>query len=424
LATADEAIMAFWRRLVPSSEQDSYRRRVDDFRDALALVPSLDALKSEVCRRLRILGNFSAVHFCEYQPVGGAFTPTHVDGDSDGGLRPIPANGALATWMSVNQEILTIPHESGAHEFLEEDTRSDLAQHDVQICVPVVAVNSLRAVLLIATKSPSVLSPADKNLLMACGRDTGAAYLGLVNRQEELARVRASYQAQQLAIAGQLAAAVAHEVRNPLTAIRSTMQFVLTSPRQWEEKRSLIQDVIAEVDRIEETIAGALSLHRTSDATAELVDLVAIAESALALVIPYASKSSIEFRREFTCAPLRVTGNEKELRRVIVNLLFNSCQAMQDGGTVTITSSLLAADSSTEASLPIAVLQVADNGLGMSEDHLRKVFDPFFTTKKNGTGLGLAICQEVIARHDGEINIASEIGIGTVVTIRMPVRIR
>jgi signal transduction histidine kinase len=100
----------------------------------------------------------------------------------------------------------------------------------------------------------------------------------------------------------------------------------------------------------------------------------------------------------------------------------NSCQAMKDGGRITVRSSVVDAEMPSGQPKRLAAIQITDNGAGISADELPMVFDPFFTTKKSGTGLGLPICLEILTHHEGHIDLSSELGHGTSVTVSLTLR--
>jgi signal transduction histidine kinase len=415
----------WWKLLARRTSSESLRRRVlSELQQSLAIASDPRELQGLACRRVRELIGEISVQFCEYQPVTGAIVVTSSEGrdvirKDAFAIRP---DGNLVQWLRVNEDVLGIPDPRGAHEFLTAEELDQLTRGEVRACVPLLSFNRLVGLLLLVSPQPRAFDASDRALLMESGRLIGLAFEALSRRQSELARAESAHQAQRLAIAGQLAAAMAHEVRNPLTAIRSTMQFVATSPRPWADKLELIQSVLADVDRIEDTITGVLSLSRTHELARTPTDLVTILVEALRLVTPYGEARGVQFEAKLERSPLPILGDDRELRRVFVNVLFNSCQAMAHGGRVGVRAALRSRPSPANDHLDFAMVEIADDGVGMAPEVLARVFDPFFTTKNNGTGLGLPICLEIVHHHDGEIHIASEPGRGTVVTVLMPLR--
>ena len=217
---------------------------------------------------------------------------------------------------------------------------------------------------------------------------------------------------------GQLAAGVAHEIRNPLTAIRSTMQY-LAQGLDGDGERELVGELLSEVDRINGTIGGLLSLSRTGELRLVEIDLAEPLGRALQLVKAHANGQGIALEASPGAGAFRVVGDAGQLEQMFLNLLLNAVQAMPGGGRITV-SVAPCRPHLTESAAPWVEVRIADTGPGIAPDHLRRVFDPFFTTKRDGTGLGLAICHGVVEQHRGEIRLESEEGVGTTALIRLP----
>jgi signal transduction histidine kinase len=253
--------------------------------------------------------------------------------------------------------------------------------------------------------------------LMACARHAGDLFVAADRQQAEDQRLRTLHRAQQLVVAGQMAAGVAHEVRNPLSTIRSTIQYVLASNSDWPHKLALLSDTLHEVDRIDHAVSGMLNVSRPTTPTMVDTDLTEIVADALKLVRGCADAREVEFR-SLLGDRVTVQGDARELRQVFVNLLLNACQAQPAGGLVEVASHAMA-DSSGAARQ--AAVRIADRGPGIPLDLIERVFDPFYTSKPNGTGLGLPICREIVARHGGHLDLQCP-GRGTVVTVLLPLK--
>jgi signal transduction histidine kinase len=218
--------------------------------------------------------------------------------------------------------------------------------------------------------------------------------------------------ADRLATIGELAAGAAHEIRNPLTSIRSSLQFLESRSREETEKK-LLGVALRETDRIDEILAALLSFSRPSEIHKEPCDLVALLEESVALVSLQIKAGGAEVRTSFPAAPVIVNADGSQLKQVFLNVLMNAVQAMAGGGTLTVEDVVLENGKT--------LVRVSDTGQGIPEEDLDKVFDPFFTTKKGGTGLGLSICYAIVKAHGGDIELRSRLGEGTVVLITLPV---
>jgi signal transduction histidine kinase len=227
------------------------------------------------------------------------------------------------------------------------------------------------------------------------------------------------HQAEQSAVVGRLASAIAHEIRNPLNYINLTLDHLRTAfAPQDEQKREtferLAQQLKVEVARINTRISEFLNYSRPSALELRPLDLRAEAEDALRMVEVKAQESGIETRVEQTGDMPLVMGDEEALRSVFTNLIINGLQAIDgDGGRLTIT---ISAENSGQS----ARVEVSDTGRGISPDNIAKVFEPYFSTKDTGTGLGLAIVKKVVDDHGGTISVKSKPGAGTTFTITLP----
>src|SRR5436305_2266492 len=229
------------------------------------------------------------------------------------------------------------------------------------------------------------------------------------------------HQAEQSAVVGRLASAIAHEIRNPLNYINLTLDHLRTAfPPADEKKREtferLAQQLKAEVARINSRISEFLNYSRPSTLELRSLDLREAAEDAMQMVEMKAHESNIQTRVEQTGEVPPVLGDAEALRSVFTNLIINGMQAIDgEGGSLTIKIS-------EENSRHDARVEVADTGRGIAPEDISKVFEPYFSTKETGTGLGLAIVKKAIDDHGGTISVASKEGGGTTFTIILPAR--
>jgi len=226
-----------------------------------------------------------------------------------------------------------------------------------------------------------------------------------VRRQERLATV------------GSLAAGIAHEIRNPLASLSGSIQ-VLQGELDLKGDNKLLMDIVVrETDRLNTIITEFLEYARPKTTLTEQIELLPMLDETIMLL-----KNSNNFvnniRISRDVAPrIILKGDAQRLRQVFWNLLINSCQAMPNGGEITI-SAMPAARADDDTTW--CEITIADAGLGIAHEYLDKVFDPFFTTKTGGTGLGLAIAYRIIQDHQGYITLDSKLGEGTQFTIRLP----
>jgi signal transduction histidine kinase len=227
------------------------------------------------------------------------------------------------------------------------------------------------------------------------------------------------HQAEQSAVVGRLASAIAHEIRNPLNYINLTLDHLRTAFAPDDEKKRatferLAQQLKAEVARINTRISEFLSYSRPSALELQPLELRATATDALQMVEVKAAESHIKTRVEQTGEVPLVLGDAEALRSVFTNLIINSMQAIDgEGGSLTITIS-------AENSGHNAKIEITDTGRGIAPEDINKIFEPYFSTKETGTGLGLAIVKKAIDDHGGTISVRSKQGRGTTFTITLP----
>ncbi len=219
-----------------------------------------------------------------------------------------------------------------------------------------------------------------------------------------------------LATVGSLAAGIAHEIRNPLASLSGSIQLLQEELDLKDDDKRLMNIVVHETDRLNSIITNFLEYARPKNIQAERIALgPAINETIMLL------KNSKKFNTNITiiceiAQDIRLKGDVQRMRQVFWNLLINSCQAMPDGGTITITAALCPPSDDREW----CQIVISDTGQGMPSESLKKIFDPFFTTKTEGTGLGLAIVYRIIEDHEGTITVDSEVGRGSRFTIKLP----
>jgi two-component system, NtrC family, sensor kinase len=231
-------------------------------------------------------------------------------------------------------------------------------------------------------------------------------------------RLRRLYRAERLAAAGQLAAGVAHEIRNPLTSIRSTIQYVLPSFEAADPKRELLQELILEIDRMDRIVNDLLSLARPSPSAPANTDLIDLLDQCLLLIGAQARKQGVEIECGYEAPQLFVPADAAQIKQVFLNLLLNALQAMPGGGTLGVWAGRGRSDLAGREFIEI---RIRDTGAGIAKEHLDRIFDPFFTLKQEGTGLGLSICFNLVQQHHGDIEVESELGRGTIFSVRLPV---
>ncbi len=217
--------------------------------------------------------------------------------------------------------------------------------------------------------------------------------------------------AEHLAGLGKLLAGVAHEVRNPLAGIRSTVQLWQRLPDAARTPESMAA-VVAAVDRLNAIVSSLLHFARADSAERAPVDVNCVLSESLDLLAAQAQAQGVVLERELAAGLPEVLGSANALRQVALNLLTNALQAMPSGGRLRC---------ATRAAAGGAVeIRVRDTGSGIPEEARGHLFEPFFTTRPEGTGLGLAICREIVEAHGGRIELEETGPSGTTFRVELP----
>jgi two-component system, NtrC family, sensor histidine kinase PilS len=215
-----------------------------------------------------------------------------------------------------------------------------------------------------------------------------------------------------LAAVGRLAAAIAHEIRNPLTSIAGSVSMLSGVPEMNEDHRRLLDIVTRESQRLNGIITDFLAYSRTKQYHFDRVDLIQLVEDTLTLMDHRmtAEKTGIRIERNFAVEHAWVMADGDKLKQVFWNLCENAVRAMKDGGRLT---------ASVEALNDEWQISFADTGTGMTPQQVEKIFEPFQSNFEGGTGLGLAIVYQIIQAHEGKVWARSKFGQGTTLVLRL-----
>jgi signal transduction histidine kinase len=216
--------------------------------------------------------------------------------------------------------------------------------------------------------------------------------------------------ADRLSAIGQLAAGLAHEIRNPLASIDGAAEVLDLADDQPELRKETVSIIRKECSRLNRLLTNLLDFARPRRPEWREVDLSLVLDSVIDLVSHSAGKG-IRFHKKTVRSTARLLGDEEQLTQVILNLTLNAAQAMPEGGEVWLTT--------TEEDDGI-VVQIRDQGAGIPEEYLDKIFDPFFTTKDAGTGLGLSVVHQIVTQHGGTVTVTRNQDRGTTFSLFFP----
>jgi len=244
-----------------------------------------------------------------------------------------------------------------------------------------------------------------------------AMALALKKRDEQLKEfaTKKIMESEKLAIVGQLAASVAHELNNPLTGIVTYSHLMLEKIPCDDPTRASVEKIAGQADRCKDIIRGLLDFSRQRKPEKTLSNINTILRGCISLVENQAAFHNIQIVENYQDNLPLVVIDPSQIERVFLNLIINAAEAMAGGGKLTLATRL---DSDNR----VVEVEFTDTGHGISEENMNKLFEPFFTTKDiaHGTGLGLAISYGILKSHKGTISVESEVGKGTTFIVRLP----
>ena len=245
-------------------------------------------------------------------------------------------------------------------------------------------------------------------------------YRGMITPlQLRLSESQAAMERQEkLAALGGLAAGVAHEIRNPLTAIKFRLFSLGKSLPASESEAEDLTVISAEINRLERIVRDILQFARPSEPEMVNVPAGRILDEVRELLRAHLDKADIELKLE-TNDDVWLRADTQQIKQVLINLIQNAAESIGRGGTITlrIVSENASLDRSSE---PVAVVEVSDTGKGIPPEVQKRLFDPFFTTKEGGTGLGLPIAARIVEKHGGDLRYQTEINRGTTFRLVLP----
>ena len=245
--------------------------------------------------------------------------------------------------------------------------------------------------------------------------------LTLVEQAEERERLR-----DRLASLGEMAAGIAHELKNPLAGIEVMAGLLRRQVPHTGDAQSLLADIIAEAKLANAIVVAMLEFVRPVRLQVERTDIAEVLHQAVTLAETKVARRDVEVKMNLEPALPAIDGDHHQLCQVFTNLLANAFEALDGRGhiTITVATATIEADpalSGMQEPTPTVIVDVEDDGPGVPSEAQDKIFDPFFTTKPQGSGLGLAIVRKIVDAHDGRIDVNSSAGRGTRFRVTMPV---
>ncbi len=374
-------------------------------------------------------------------PMTGTSRPSPRSGDATGPGIPEPTdaffrhivagmrNGVLAMTRAGNLALL---NEEGYRIFGVEPHPGDLGKPIAEVlrAHPEVVRQLLSAfdLHMLPNRAETRLRPSGKVLgyTLAFVRDDAGEIAGVAMFFKDLTRVEQLEERERLrdrlAAVGEMAAAIAHEVKNPLAGIEVMAGLLRRKIVDIPDAQAVLSDIIAEAKMANAIVQEVLEFVRPIRLQVEHTGIAEAVDAAVHLADTKAARGSIAVDVSVPADLPHIQADQHQLTQLFTNLLINAYEAMEGKGRVGITASTVLQDDGGDGREAVRV-EMQDNGPGMLPEVAEHVFDPFYTTKAQGSGLGLAIVRKIVDAHDGQIDLRTVPGGGTLIRVTLPVSV-
>jgi hypothetical protein len=221
--------------------------------------------------------------------------------------------------------------------------------------------------------------------------------------------------AERLASVGEMAAGLAHEIKNPLAGIGGAIDVLADDYPEDDPRREVMAQIQKQVSRLNKTVTDLLYFGRPGEPEFTYIDINNLIKQTQLFASQHPEAKNINWIEELTRDLPLVWGDQKQIQQVLLNLMINGLQAMQDGGVLTVQTEPFSRDGRSWIRV-----DVSDTGPGIPESEVKKIFTPFYTSKTEGTGLGLPICQQLMEANGGSLKVISPVGQGACFTLELP----
>jgi signal transduction histidine kinase len=218
-------------------------------------------------------------------------------------------------------------------------------------------------------------------------------------------------QADRLATTGEMAASIAHEIKNPIAGVLGALQVFESDLPEHDERNVILAEMMVQLGRIDQAVNDLLSYARPAPPVFEEVNLNALIQKTLTLFSQQLKGKPISIHTDLPNDSINISADQKQFQQVLWNIMLNGMQAIESSGTLSI---------KTRCENHHVVVRIVDTGKGIPSAQLERVFRPFYTTKHKGTGLGMTVSRRIVEQHKGTIKIESQAGKGTAVIITLP----
>ncbi len=284
-----------------------------------------------------------------------------------------------------------------------------LKKSNSPIILSEISLNTFDNKSLMVEVSARFVDNSGQNLIHAIARDVS----------EQHALTDKMVQADKLVLLGQLSAGVAHEIRNPLAAVNLNLQVLKRKIEEGDALFNYVNTAMQGVERITRIVEVTLNFSRPTVPDVKDLNINSIVQSSMELTKTSIKRKDIQVEINFDENLPMVNADARQMQQVFINLITNAADAIKSKGRITINSYLEQSSKYNEGEF--VVIEIKDDGIGISPEEMKKIFNPFFTRKAEGTGLGLPITQRILHQHNGIIDVESQEGVGTSFYVKIPV---
>ena len=401
--------------------QPDWKMLLSEFNRSLMLIADKTLLINHVIIKIQQLCSVQSIYiFLADQSTG-----KHKIQNPDNNMPAITftEKGRMVNWFAVNEKELIISDNPDVVNYFTDEEKAILRQLNTEMIYPLTVMNRISGMVLLGHKTNGTpFTPEDTGILYLLFNQAAFAIEHAMLYEQQTERIKKMYRADRLAILGELAAGAAHEIKNPLTSICSTIQYLSKDFSNDPSKSAMLHEVLTEAERINKILQGLLSFARPTALNKTDVSLEQLINSTLLLTKSAVKKHQIDIQFEYFTDNSTIQGDAEQLKQVFLNIMLNAIEAMKGNEPGKPRTLIIGIENGKVIDLVSRYLIVSfeDTGSGIAENDVEKVFHPFFTTKDEGTGLGLAICYGIIDRHRGEIEVKSALGKGTMVRVKLP----
>ena len=414
--------MSFFKKeeLSPNTDGVLFRTMLSEFNKSLMLIADKDLLIGNTTAKIKQISPVSGIIFFLLQPDTDQYHRMGDKKQQDIFQKIVfSSNSKMINWLSVNETFLLVSRSQDIMTYFSETEQRLIREGNIELIYPLKVMNRMTGIVLLGKRTDGKdFSMQDIDLLTLLFDQAAFAIENIALYEEQNSRIKRMYRADRLAILGQLAAGAAHEIRNPLTAIRSTIQYLGKGIHE-PDKLDMVNELMEEVDRINKIVQGLLSFSKPSELKMEKVDIEELLRQSLVLLHNTISKQNVVINFNVAAKNKVVVADAAQLKQVFLNIILNAIEAMEGQSEKLLTLNVEGGRSLDFQSRNL-LISFTDNGKGIAPEDLENVFNPFYTTKKDGTGLGMAISYGIINRHDGEMEIDSTPGEGAKIMIKLP----